>query len=603
MRADRGVGIVLELANQSSGLKLLQWTKELPSASAGDPLGLSLRVSARLANELLYCVTSITPRARYYAFFPWAFQDYNDHEHASRTDRGRVKGILSRERAMVLGAVIHHEGHACFGGGLGGSDEAEKLLKATRRSSYDLSRWKHLSAAEGQFGAAYKGSLINLGLFKTSEGNVADDADEQTAELSEEAQAIEVRELSTLGKRLADAFAKSVRNTGYIKDRWTLRDKVDTKVLQEFGSAAGLCEISKKRSADRDVLRDVFFSRCDELSASSHQRRRASLTFMLECVRHAHAAGSSLTSDRFGDICYFGSLRVEGKKSQKCVAVAADARLTDIAQRWCIYQAHSFLAVALQSFLVACVRILRDRRGGITEEALLSTLNGSALAGRFREVTGTDMPETFFELTPRQTLVTCGIPLSSHPAAMLHAARLDAPLSERRLEEYLLDGEANDNAGIAFAAIMLFQVLLRWAILTPESTQNWYRQQVYDPYSDVSLVTVADFLKAEFNGSWIDQPNRDVLRRIIWRFVIRQHQSMSYERGFGGTAPLFQLDGTTVIGTSTEYTNPRSPHPRFSRALQILDDLGFIEDDGEVGYRLTGDGETWVCDELARLKP
>jgi hypothetical protein len=37
-----GEGIMLELAKQASGLKLLQWTKELPSASAGDPLGLSV---------------------------------------------------------------------------------------------------------------------------------------------------------------------------------------------------------------------------------------------------------------------------------------------------------------------------------------------------------------------------------------------------------------------------------------------------------------------------------------------------------------------------------------------------------------------------------
>jgi hypothetical protein len=112
---------VFELAKQANSLKLLQWTKELPSASAGDPLGLSLRVSARLANELLYCITSITPRARYYSFFPWAFQDYNERERATRNDRGRVKGVLSRERAMVLGAVVHHGG-ACEGGSLGGSD-------------------------------------------------------------------------------------------------------------------------------------------------------------------------------------------------------------------------------------------------------------------------------------------------------------------------------------------------------------------------------------------------------------------------------------------------------------------------------------------------
>ena len=55
---------MLELAKQASGLKLLQWTKELPSASAGDPLGLSLRVSARLANEFSPIASRRSPRGR-----------------------------------------------------------------------------------------------------------------------------------------------------------------------------------------------------------------------------------------------------------------------------------------------------------------------------------------------------------------------------------------------------------------------------------------------------------------------------------------------------------------------------------------------------------
>jgi hypothetical protein len=97
---------VFSLAKPSKDIQLLHWNKELPSASTADPLGLNLRVSARLSNELLYCITSITPRARYYAFFPWAFDDYNSHEKGRPKDRGRIKAVLMRERAMVLGAVL-----------------------------------------------------------------------------------------------------------------------------------------------------------------------------------------------------------------------------------------------------------------------------------------------------------------------------------------------------------------------------------------------------------------------------------------------------------------------------------------------------------------
>src|SRR5258706_9925554 len=177
--------LMYQLGKPSEAMRLLHWNKELPSASPADPLGLNLRVSARLSDELLYCITSITPRARYYAFFPWAFQDYNDHERAKQGDRGRIKAVLARERAMVLGAVLHHDGHPCDGGGLGGSDKATKIDR-NRKRSFDLSRWEHLGAPEGQFGAAYKGSLINLGVFKADDARVKDEADAGATELDQE---------------------------------------------------------------------------------------------------------------------------------------------------------------------------------------------------------------------------------------------------------------------------------------------------------------------------------------------------------------------------------------------------------------------------------
>ena len=40
-----------QFTNPSDALQLVRWNKELPSASAADPLGLNLRVSARLAKQ------------------------------------------------------------------------------------------------------------------------------------------------------------------------------------------------------------------------------------------------------------------------------------------------------------------------------------------------------------------------------------------------------------------------------------------------------------------------------------------------------------------------------------------------------------------------
>jgi hypothetical protein len=123
---------------------------------------------------------------------------------------------------MVLGAVLHHDRAACDGGALGGSDKAVELLNRQARTSYNLDAWKHLKAREGQFGAAYKASLINLGLFADESDEVEEEASEESQELDEEVQAVQVTELSDRGKRLADAYRRALRGTGYVKERWTL---------------------------------------------------------------------------------------------------------------------------------------------------------------------------------------------------------------------------------------------------------------------------------------------------------------------------------------------------------------------------------------------
>jgi hypothetical protein len=590
---------VYQFTKPSDAVQLVRWNKELPSASAADPLGLNLRVSARIANELLHCITSITPRARYYSFFPWAFEDYRENEHGTSKDRGRISGVLARERAMVLGAVLHHDGKSCEGGALGGSDPASTLAKS-KKKSYDLLAWRHLKAAEGQFGAAYKGSLINLGVFKTESDEVEDEAAADTDELDESVQAIEVTELSSLGKRLAQAFAQSVRRTKYVSESWSQRKFVDADVLQQFGSRAGLCEINTKSASDRDVLRSMFFARDGFRSTGSHGRRRMSLLLVLECIGQAQRLNVSFDNSIFSDICYFGEILV-GEDEPIPNTIRLPKSLSDIAERWRAYHSHNYLAVALQSFLVTLARILRDRPGGIVRSDLFSHISSSAITVRFKELLGCDLPGDFYELTPRNLLTLSGVTLASPLDSGGNdkvGLPIASPFSERSLENLLIDGEANDVAGVAIAAMLFYQTLLRYPAAVAAPFHNWYERHVKDPYADIALPGVLDMLHGEFGSAWIDRSNREILDRVIWRFVVRQHQTMSYERGFGGNAPLFHVDGVTVIGTNTDYTDPRALNVRLRSALQILTDLGLIYWNEDDGYSRTEDGDVWLAAEL-----
>lgn len=55
-------------------LLLLRWSKHIPTADVQDRLGTSLRGATRLASRLPYCITSITPRARYFSLLGWSFE-------------------------------------------------------------------------------------------------------------------------------------------------------------------------------------------------------------------------------------------------------------------------------------------------------------------------------------------------------------------------------------------------------------------------------------------------------------------------------------------------------------------------------------------------
>jgi hypothetical protein len=59
---------------------------------------------------LLYCITSITPRARYFSFIPWSVSDFKLHEKGQSHALGLREAIAVRQRAHTLACIIHHEG-------------------------------------------------------------------------------------------------------------------------------------------------------------------------------------------------------------------------------------------------------------------------------------------------------------------------------------------------------------------------------------------------------------------------------------------------------------------------------------------------------------
>src|SRR5207249_2607342 len=78
-------------------LVILRWSEHVSSSDVQDPLGLSLRGSTRLGSRLLHCITSITPRARYFSFIPWCFFDYQSRDKGKPHALGVRDSIVLRE--------------------------------------------------------------------------------------------------------------------------------------------------------------------------------------------------------------------------------------------------------------------------------------------------------------------------------------------------------------------------------------------------------------------------------------------------------------------------------------------------------------------------
>jgi hypothetical protein len=288
---------------------------------------------------------------------------------------------------------------------------------------------------------------------------------------------------------------------------------------------------------------------------------------------------------------------VTDEERQKSASIDIPNRLRDVAERWRIFHFHSYLTVALQSFLVSIVGVLRHHPAGIDRSQLLDEFKVPALGARFSKLFETKLPGSFFDLTPGELLGVAGVSVADALAGRASALRslaIGSKFGERNLVDHLTDGEAEQISGIAIASLLLYAVLLRYQTSVATPYDAWYQNLVQDRFADLSVPGVLGTLRSEYGDGWWHRPNCEILNLLLWRFVLLQHQTMSYERGFGGSAPLFHIDGTTIIGTDADFSDPGALNARFFSAVQILRDLKLVAGDYDNGFGLTPEGEAWL---------
>lgn len=570
--------------------KLLCWTKNVPASEVQDPLGLALRGSTRLASRLLYCITSITPRARYFAFIPWCIYNYQRHEKGKPYALGLRAAIKLRETALTLASVIHHDGQPCDGGALVGSTQAgkwyEKGNSEANLRSLDLAKIPALDA--------YYNSLLNLGCFVT---------DEERADSNEKAEEIEFTfddiELSPLGLRLAHQYDSLIGRLDSVKSVSASHRKCSVNSLREWGKRGGLCELVEPNAPDQALLRGIFFGKLISDENNSHGVRNRSLVLILDLCRQLSSDNWPLNEPNFGMAVYYGE--VVNKKGDR-ISVEWPASLVDIANRWRMFYFHHYMSVALEGMFAWLVTQASDRGiSGTTTSELATGMDSTTVRRELGEFLKCKLAKKFGSSSPSEFFQHFEIKAQSLDETtsqtiedLIGAA---SPVAEYRLEGALRKRTfLHSPTGLAIPSIMFVLSLARYARWAATDYGNWLAGTTNDPYLDLIPPVLSHGLEQHF-GDWWTHSWADLAAYVLSRYVVQQHQSMSYEKTAAGDRCLLQVDGQKIISESS-YEKIGIGNPRLGSAIQILKDLALLVEDQDGLTHLTDDGQTMLEAEL-----
>lgn len=593
-------------------LRLLHWTEPVKAKAGTDPLGLALRVGARLASQLLYCITSITPRARYYSFLPWCVREYRKTQRGQKNDPGIVKVVQQWEKALVLGCVIHHEGKPCLGGGLVGSSKVVEWYKSEDEipAQLDLSsRSFSKNPALGQ----YVGSLINLGVFKATE------AAEENEKDDEEASADDGREVTMddleLDDLVGDYLASCYEAT---LDSAKVKPKLGGKraELERWAEVGGFCELRDSTAEDREALRELFFDTLvsDRDRSAAHSFRAASLTLVLELARQLglpeareHLFDTNTAS--FDEATYYEQVFYcpdeEETSKQVSIPIAWPEPLRDIMLRWRMFHFHQRVRFGLETlfgFLVT--RAQEASLAGLSIDEVLHRVSLPGVGRPLNRHLGLPESTVLWELPLREIWSRCGIGLDTHATdwsvAFSEKVQPAHALSEIQLE-WLWDEHANAETGALAAALCLATALARFTQWKGSKWAIWLADATRDDYLDVSPLLLELKLRQHFLH-WPDATLGELLSFTLRRFVVSQHEAMAYTKTHDGTRSFFWISEGRLFARGFGGWLVTVGNARFGSVTSILADLALLARDDDDCLRLTPDGEAMLKHGLERLR-
>jgi hypothetical protein len=323
------------------------WSKAGSWTLGRDPLGMQA-TSVRLYRSLVPGLTNVTNRLRYYSFYCWVIQHYEEMEHSSDEARWRV----FIRRAEALYALACNVVDPQQSDGLAGGLWASAFRQVLPANTIDLrphtdepgQSSQYLKAGRGNFGQFYIASMTEVGLLsRSSRIPIVSDR---------------------LGREMAEAFAEAVGKTTKLISTGIRTGKITPTELREIGEVAHPSRITPD-SNEMGLLRDYLLAKDEQLGSGT--ARRSSAWLLLDLLRRGISA-----EDETGVRKAFYNRRMPDGSPYLGRGTTID--------RWRAFQANELCHIAFEALLNGLLAGLQNDPLGVEPHLLVGRLVEPLLA-------------------------------------------------------------------------------------------------------------------------------------------------------------------------------------------------------------------------------
>ncbi|WP_413302777.1 hypothetical protein AA0X95_24680 [Bacillus sp. 1P10SD] len=293
------------------------WTTSNVNTIKGeDHLGIRF-VGISIADTLQSGITSITPRARYWAFFAWVLHDFLQYSQSEKSLKEFKRFLKTQEWFYILANI-------------GWAVETKTVTNALIGSTKGVAAWESTQSAfepvldyvKDSFGGygTYRNVMKIVGLTRESNAD----------------KGVQIDRMTPLGKELAESFEKSIEGTVFYQ-RYRHSDvPVPRDVLVEYGSVAGLSSMKYGVSKDLPILTNLFMPK--ESKSDRGRLRKQSLLYYMNIIRQLR--GQRMSFKAWQKTMY------DGYYHQK---IHVPKELHTVAIGWEIYHARQMFTYSLDS--------------------------------------------------------------------------------------------------------------------------------------------------------------------------------------------------------------------------------------------------------------